>query len=115
MGGADERGDAADAGRIGDAQQQRHGEPRAFLFSSLPAISRPMTDRPMGSIMMLVAVLLTHILMNAVAIMKPAICRLGWLPTASSVARAMRLCRFQRCIARPSRKPPRKRKMVGLA
>jgi len=88
---------------------------RAPSFSSLPAISRPMTDRPMGSIMMLVAVLLTHMLMNAVAIMKPAICRLGWLPTASSVARAMRLCRFQRCIARPSRKPPRKRKMVGLA
>jgi len=30
--GADERSDAADAGRTGDAQQQRHGEPRAFLF-----------------------------------------------------------------------------------
>src|SRR5690606_39656479 len=73
------------------------------------------TDRPMGSIMIAVAVLLTHMLMKAVAIMKPPIWWLGLLPTASNTLSAMRLCRFQRCMASPRTKPPMNRNMVGLA
>ena len=47
--------------------------------------------------------------------MKPATRRTGRAPRRSTTVSAMRRCRSQRSIARASRKPPRKRKISGLA
>ena len=76
---------------------------------SWPWVTTETTDMPMGSIMMAVAVLLTHMLMKPVAIMNPAICLLGSEPTFARMFRAMRLWRLHFSMARPSRKPPKKR------
>src|SRR5690554_8125212 len=75
----------------------------------------PITDKPIGSIMIAVAVLLTHILRKAVASMIPAICRFGFSPIARKVSSAIRRCRFHFCMARPRVNPPRERKMIGLS
>jgi hypothetical protein len=72
------------------------------------------TDIPIGSIITAVAVFETHIEMNPVAIMKPAIIGPGLSPMMLSVTSAMRRCRFHRCMASAMRKPPRKRKMIGF-
>src|SRR3546814_3999290 len=72
----------------------------------------PATDRPIGNIMIAVAVLLTHMLRKPVAIMRPAICLRGLLPMASKIFKAIRRCKFQRCMASPMTKPPRNRKMT---
>jgi len=74
-----------------------------------------MTERPMGSIMTAVAVLLTHMLRKAVASMKPATSRTGWVPTQRTSWRAMRRWSPHRCTAWAIMKPPMKRKMTGLA
>ena len=71
------------------------------------------TDTPMGSIMTAVAVLETHMERKPVAIMKPRTSSFGEDPMATSTHSATRRCRFQRCMARASRKPPMNRKMVG--
>ena len=70
---------------------------------------------PIGIIIIAVAVLDTHIDNSAVAIMKPAIRRVGFTPTRSTMWMAMRLCRFHRCNASANRNPPRKSRMVLLA
>ena len=72
------------------------------------------TEMPIGSIITAVAVFDTHMEMKPVAIMKPAIIGPGRSPMMLSVTSAMRRCRFQRCMARAMRKPPRNRKMIGL-
>jgi hypothetical protein len=69
----------------------------------------------MGTIMMVVAVLLSHIESTAVASMNPPTSRLGAAPTAFRMVRAMRRCRFQRSTALAMRNPPRKRKISGCA
>ncbi len=68
-----------------------------------------------GSSITVVAVLLTHIEMNAVTAMKPRISSAGRVPTIARVARASRLWRPVCSSARAIRKPPRKRKITGLA
>lgn len=72
-------------------------------------------DRPIGSIMTVVAVFDTHMLMNAVAAMNPPTIRAGRMPAVRTVTSAMRRCNPQRCMARASMNPPMKRKMRSLA
>ena len=64
---------------------------------------------------MAAAVLEIHMLSSAVAAMKPATSRTGEVPTRRTMASPMRVCRPQRCIARPMMKPPMKRKMMSEA
>ena len=69
----------------------------------------------MGSIITAVAVLLTHMLRNAALPMKPATTAAGEGPTAPTTVRAIRLGRPHRSMPAARRKPPRKRKISGLA
>ena len=58
--------------------------------------TRSTIERPIGSIITAVAVLLTHMLIIAVATMKPAIRFTGLVPSARMMLSAMRRCRPQR-------------------
>lgn len=82
-------------------------------FSSF--FNRLITDMAMGSIITVVAVLLIHILINAVAIINPKIIPLGLVPVAFTRFKAIRLCRFLFSIPRAIRNPPIKRKIIGCA
>ena len=62
-----------------------------------------------------VAVLLTHMLRNAVTAMIPAMTRRGLDPAKRNTLRASRASRPQTFIPRASRNPPRKRKIRGWA
>jgi hypothetical protein len=62
-----------------------------------------------------VAVLLTHMLSSALAVMKPPTRAAGRAPKARSTSSATRRCRSQRSIASAMMNPPMKRKMIGLA
>ena len=75
----------------------------------------PITERTVGSIMTVVAMLEIHMLSVAEAIMNPATSMGGREPTKSMMVRAMRRCRPQRSMARAIMKPPMKRKMTGCA
>lgn len=70
---------------------------------------------PIGSIISVVAVLLTHMLRNAVATMTPRISWRGLVPMNRITISASRLCRSHFCIASASMKPPMNRKTVGEA
>jgi hypothetical protein len=59
--------------------------------------------------MMVMAVLDTHMLKTAVTSMNPPMMERGRSPTNVSAAKATRLCRPQRCIARASMNPPMNR------
>ena len=72
------------------------------------------TDTPIGSIITAVAVFDTHMLRNPVAIMNPAITLVDRVPIARTVSRAIRRCRFHRCMAIAMRNPPMNRKMMLL-
>ena len=72
-------------------------------------------ERPIGNITMVVAVLLTHMLKNAVTAMIPAIMRRGLAPTSRKTLSASRLSSSQTCMARASKNPPRNRKIRGCA
>ena len=61
----------------------RKRAPGSAIFSSTSAI----TDSPTGSIISVVAVLLTHMLRNAVAIMKPPMRASGPVPTRPMISR----------------------------
>ncbi len=69
----------------------------------------------MGTIMTAVAVFETHMVIRPVATMRPSTSLFGVVPTASTVTRAMRRCRFQRWMASARKKPPMNMKMVPLA
>jgi hypothetical protein len=73
------------------------------------------TEIPIGSIITVVAVLLTHIDSPAVASMNPPTIRRGRVPTARSVSSATRRCSPHRCIASASTNPPRNRNTSGFA
>jgi hypothetical protein len=75
----------------------------------------PTTAMATGSIMIVVAVLETHMLATAAASMNAATTRGASVPTARTVASANRLCRSQRSVVAARKKPPRKRKMMGSA
>ena len=61
------------------------------------------------------AVLLTHILMEAVVIMKPAIILLGLVPDKDKIFNAILLWRPQDSIAEAIINPPKKRRTRGCA
>lgn len=88
--------------------------PETSCFSSRSKTSWS-TDTPIGSIITVVAVLLTHMLRKPVASMKPPTMRTGDVPTARTVTSAMRRCRPQRCIASAIMKPPMNRRINSLA
>lgn len=62
-----------------------------------------------------VAVLLTHMLNNAAAVMNPPTTDAGVGLTHFKIVNATRLCRLEDCIAKAMRNPPRKRNTNGLA
>ncbi len=74
-----------------------------------------MIDRPIGSMTIAVAVLLTHMLRKAVTAMIPAMIPRGLEPAKRRTESARRRSSFQTCMARASRNPPRKRKIRGWA
>ena len=69
----------------------------------------------MGSIITVVAVLLTHMLIKAVASIKPPITATGRVPTARTVSSAILRCSPQRCMASAIIKPPINKNMRSLA
>ena len=73
------------------------------------------TDNAIGSIIIVDAVLLTHMLIEAVVIIKPAIILLGLVPDKDKIFKAILLCKPQASIAEAIIKPPRKSKTNGWA
>ena len=87
----------------------------AGAASPLPIlVTRSKTDTPIGSIITAVAVLETHMDKKPVATMNPATIWVGLVPMIFTVSRAMRRCRFQRCIASANKNPPMNRKITLL-
>ena len=72
------------------------------------------TARPTGIIIIVAAVLETHIDRKAVATMKPSTMRFGLVPIAETIERAMRWWRFHFSIAIARVKPPMNKKMMSL-
>ena len=73
------------------------------------------TDRPIGSIIRVVAVFETHMERKPVASIMPSTIRVGSAPTRRSVSSAIRRCRSHLSIAMAIRKPPRNRNTIELA
>ena len=67
------------------------------------------TDSTIGTIIAAVAVLETHMLMNAVAPIVPATMAFARVPTRRSVMNAMRRSSPQRAMASARTKPPKNR------
>ena len=67
-----------------------------------------------GIIIIAVAVFDIHIERNAVATMNPSTRRFGLVPTIRMICRAIRRCRFHRCIDMAMMNPPRKRKITSF-
>ncbi len=67
-----------------------------------------------GTIIIVVAVLDIHMDRNAVATMNPNRMLRGLMPNQSRIRSAIRLWRFQRCIARATKNPPMNRKIMWL-
>ena len=85
-----------------------------FVEDSCWSMSKLITDKAMGSITTVLAVLLIHILMNAVAIIKPKITLLGEVPVFFIMVRAILRCKFT--FSRPKAKtnPPKNRNTMEL-
>ncbi len=77
--------------------------------ASTPPRDRAMTDVAIGNIITTVAVLLTHMLMNAVPAMNPHMRFAGRVPTTARMDSARRRCSPQLSSAIARRNPPRKR------
>ena len=73
------------------------------------------TDTAIGNIIIVEAVLLTHILIKAVAIINPAIILLGLVPDKDKIFKAILLCNPQASIAEAIIKPPKNNKTSGCA
>ncbi len=84
---------------------------RAWDFSATSA----MMLTPIGSIITVAAVLLTHMLRKAVVSSTPPTSMKGRTPAAPTTMYAKRRCRPLTSMARPMSMPPRKRKMMGSA
>ena len=69
----------------------------------------------MGNIIAAVAVFEIHMEMKAVATMNPSTSRRGLVPTADTMARAIRRCSPQRSMVTAMKNPPMKRKISSLA
>jgi hypothetical protein len=72
-------------------------------------------ERAIGSIIMAVAVLLTHILRRAAATINPKIIDLGATPTLDTITRATLRCKSHFSIAMARMKPPKNKNINGLA
>ena len=77
-------------------------------------INNSITERAIGSIITVVAVLLSHILRNPVEIINPKIILLGVLPVSLIIFKAILLCEPIFSIAVAKMNPPKKRKITGL-
>ena len=77
-------------------------------------ISKLMTDMAMGSITTVLAVLLIHILKDAVAIINPKTTLLGVVPVILMILKAIRLWRFTFSKAKAITNPPKNKKTIGL-
>jgi hypothetical protein len=67
------------------------------------------------TIIIVVAVLLSHMLNNPVASMNPRMIRLPLVPVMFTILNAIRLCKFHFSMARPIMNPPINKKITGLA
>ena len=76
--------------------------------------SSRMMASPIGTIMMAVAVLETHMDRNAAATMKPSTIRDGPPPIIRMILRAIRRCRFHFSMVSAIMKPPRNSTIVLL-
>lgn len=79
------------------------------------AYTTAMTDAAIGYIIMVVAVLLSHMLMKPVARIKPKIILFPPVPVNCTMERAMRLWRFHFSMPKPIMNPPMNRKITSLA
>ena len=87
----------------------------SFLVNpSASLINNSITERAMGSITTVVAVLLIHILKEAVANMNPRITLSGVVPVRRIIFNAMRRCRLTFSKASAITKPPKNKKTIGL-
>ena len=77
-------------------------------------INNRITDKAIGNITTVVAVLLIHILNNAVANIKPRITRFGLVPVSLMIFRAILLCSFTFSNANAMTNPPKNKKTIGL-
>ena len=88
---------------------------RSFLVKpSTSSIKSLITDMAMGSITTTVAVLLIHILKEAVAIIKPSTTLFGVVPVIRIMLSAILLWRFTFSKASAITKPPKNKKIIGL-
>ena len=97
---ADQRCHRADRDRVSDPQQHRSGKLRRDLGVLQRVDQGQECAPPMGTMITAVAVLLTHMVMNALASMRPKTIWLGLVPTARIMRRATRRWRCQRCVAK---------------
>ena len=87
-----------------------------FLFSTLFWLEKnAITEVAIGSIIIVVAVLLIHIDKKAVDIINPNTIKLGPALKLEIIKKAILLCKFVYCIAKPKMNPPKKRKIIGWA
>jgi len=88
-------------------------------FATLPdllfSFTTKITEAAMGYIIIVVAVLLSHILNNPVARINPSIILLPLVPVMFTIVSAIRLCRFHFSIASPIINPPINKKMTESA
>ena len=82
--------------------------PLLWLFCCITNI----TDEAIGNIIMVVAVLLSHMLRSPVAKINPRMIRLPLVPVILTIFKAILLCKFHFSMARPSMNPPIKRKII---
>ena len=68
----------------------------------------------MGSITTVLAVLLIHMLINAVAIMNPKITLFGEVPVFFIIVRAILRCKFTFSNPKAKTKPPKNKKTIEL-
>ncbi len=101
------------------ARSRQVAKPRSssvsHVLSPVHGISVETMANAMGIIIIADAVLDIHIERNAVATMNPKMSLFELVPVRHMIWRAIRLCRFHRCIAAAMRKPPMKRKTVWSA
>lgn len=85
------------------------------VFIALSDSTSAIIDSAIGSIIIAVAVLLTHMLRNAAAIMNPIIIDFGFVPTNLRMFNAILLWRFVRSIASAIMNPPMNKYIKGFA
>ena len=71
-----------------------------------------MIDTAIGNNIIVVEVFMTHMLSRPLASIKAPISERPLVPASRNTLSAIRRCRFQRCIANATMKPPRNRKIT---